>query len=63
MSKVFYDKQQKRYTYRETVTYKGEKKRICGTSVNGKTAAKLAFSRKVNEWKAKIDAQDLIMKG
>ena len=63
MSKVFYDKQQKRYTYRETVTYKGEKKRICGTSVNGKTAAKLAFSKKVNEWKAKIDAQDLIMKG
>lgn len=53
----------RRYVYRETVEYKGEKKRITGLSVRGKMEARKAFMRKVDEWRENIDNRDKIFSG
>ena len=53
MSKAIFDG--RRYICRETVKYKGQTKRITGSSVKGKLEAKKSFSTKVDEWKYSID--------
>ncbi|MDY2855140.1 MAG: tyrosine-type recombinase/integrase [Oliverpabstia sp.] len=61
MSKVYYDG--RRYTYREIVEYKGEKKRITGTSAQGRMEARKSFQRKVDEWEDEIDNRERMFTG
>lgn len=61
MSKVLFDG--RRYTYREIVEYKGEKKRITGTSTQGRTEARKSFQRKTDEWKDEIDNRERMFTG
>lgn len=53
----------RRYVYRETVEYKGEKKRITGLSTQGRMEARKAFQRKVDEWEDFIDNRDKVLTG
>lgn len=53
----------RRYVCREVVEYKGKKKRIAGLSAKGRTEARKAFNRKVDEWKKYIDDQDKVLTG
>ena len=53
----------RRYTYREVVEYKGEKKRITGTSAQGRMEARKSFQRKVDKWKDEIDTRENTVTG